>query len=265
MRQRARGRRSRSAPGCAAWRLTRARPALRRAVGAGGRRRRLGRADRFGGGGALRAAGRAGAAMRFALHDLPDGPGQRAAQARRATANRLLADPARARLVGRRSRIAIRCGCSTAAFARALETRRLDVDWPANQRRRSAGRGERRRGAGAARRRRAAVGRRASARSRRAWTSDATRLPDGRLVLLVRRPSLRGFRQRSADRGGRGQAGAANRARPRRRSTMSKGSRPRPCPMAERGCGSSATIISGRGCGPCSSRSTCAPGALKRG
>jgi hypothetical protein len=126
--------------------------------------------------------------MVFALHDLPGGPGSPLRKAFRDSES-LLADPGTGGWwVGFETRHSL--WRFDSAFQRVLEARRLKVDWPSNK------------GAEAL----------ASAPDggvmvlpelggpaeggslvAPAWTSDATRMPDGRLVLLVRRPTWRGF------------------------------------------------------------------------
>ena len=130
----------------------------------------------------------AGQALRVALHDLPGGPGSPLRKSSRDSES-LLRDPGRARVVGRVRKSSFAVAAST---IRSGECWR-GVDW------RSTGASiaaERRSwppvaGPGPARKWRA---RRSAGRSpRRAGTADAARLPDGRLVLLVRRIGWRGF------------------------------------------------------------------------
>jgi hypothetical protein len=124
----------------------------------------------------------------FALHDLPGGPGSPLRKAFRDSES-LLADPAgRGWWVGFETRHSL--WRFDTAFKRVLAARRLKVDWPSNKG------GE---ALAAAPDGRVMVlpelGGKADGGSlvAPAWTSDATRMPDGRLVLLVRRPTWRGF------------------------------------------------------------------------
>jgi hypothetical protein len=177
------------------------------AVGDGLRAWRLTASDgRFGGLSALAMDGRAlmaltdsGVIVRFAppahsgrlvfmLHDLPGGPGSSRRKAFRDSES-LLPDPSgRGWWVGFENRHSL--WLFDKGLRRALEARRLQVDWPSNQGAEAlvAAPGGSvmvlPEGGGAA------VGGAFIAPS---WTSDATRLPDGRLVLLVRRPTWRGF------------------------------------------------------------------------
>ena len=208
-----------------------ARPALRGTVGAGGRWARLDRADRFGRGGALCAAGArctANCALRFTI--CPTGPARPRASAAR---QRIACSPIRrARLVGRRSRARIRLWLFDRDFQRALEAhvrlRRALV--------RNKG-GEALATATTARCwccpnwRRGGCGRRAE-RARQAPARDvATRrgCPTGGRCCWCGGWAWRGFHNRSCgSRRGGGQAGAAGSRCRWRRSTMPKGSRPRP-------------------------------------
>lgn len=124
----------------------------------------------------------------FALHDLPAGPGSALRKAFRDSES-LLADQAgRGWWVGFETRHSL--WLFDPAFRRALASRRLEVDWPPNKG------GE---ALAAAPDGHVMVlpelGGKADGGSLVAptWTSDATRMPDGRLVLLVRRPTWRGF------------------------------------------------------------------------
>jgi hypothetical protein len=137
--------------------------------------------------------------VRFSLHDLPGGPGSALRKAYRDSES-LLADPGgRGWWVGFETRHSL--WLFDPAFARTLSSRRLDVDWPSNKG------GE---ALAVADDGRVMVlpelGGKADggALVAPAWTADATRMPDGRLVLLVRRPGLRGFvsEVRIAARGG---------------------------------------------------------------
>ena len=129
---------------------------------------------------------RPGQAMRVALHDLPAGPGSASRKATRDSES-LLADGSGGWWVGFENRHSL--WRYDGRFARVLGTRRLDVDWPVNS------------GAEALVAGKSGVmalpegGGRAAGGDfiAPAWTSDATRLPDGRLVLLIRRPTLSGF------------------------------------------------------------------------
>ncbi len=130
---------------------------------------------------------RAGRAMRFALHDLPGGPGSPLRKSMRDTES-LLADASGGYWVGFETRHSL--WRFDRHFRKVLETRWLDVEWAPNK-------GAEALVAGGAtgvmalpERGGAAVG---GSFVAPAWTSDATRLPDGRPVLLIRRPSWRGF------------------------------------------------------------------------
>ncbi len=135
------------------------------------------------------AAPRAGAhPLRMALHDLPGGPGSPLRKSARDSES-LLADPAgRGWWVGFEHRHSL--WLFDRALKHVLERRRLNVDWPTNR--------------GAEALVAAAngmvmalpeLGGRAAGGTIVAppWTSDATRLPDGRLVVLQRRPTLAGL------------------------------------------------------------------------
>ena len=124
----------------------------------------------------------------FALRDLPDGPGSPLRKSARDSES-LLADPAgRGWLVAFENRHSL--WLFSGGFERAIAKRRLDVDWSFNRG------GE---ALVAARDGKVMVlpedgGRAAGgAMIAPAGTSDATRLPDGRLVLLLRRWTWRGF------------------------------------------------------------------------
>jgi hypothetical protein len=124
----------------------------------------------------------------FALHDLPGGPGSPRRKAFRDSES-LLADPAgRGWWVGFENRHSL--WLFDSAFKGVIEARRLTVGWPSNQG------GE---ALVAAPDRSVMVLPEAGGKAyggslvAPAWTSDATRMPDGRLVLLVRRPTWRGF------------------------------------------------------------------------
>lgn len=124
----------------------------------------------------------------ISLHDLPAGPGSPLRKAFRDSES-LLADPAGGGWwVGFETRHSL--WRFDSSFQRVLEARPLKVDWPSNKG-----------GEALAAASDGSVmvlpelGGKADGGSlvAPAWTSDATRMPDGRLVLLVRRPSLRGF------------------------------------------------------------------------
>ena len=124
----------------------------------------------------------------FALHDLPAGPGSALRKAFRDSES-LLADQAgRGWWVGFETRHSL--WLFDPAFRRVLASRPLKVDWPPNKG------GE---ALAAAPDGRVMVlpelGGKADGGSlvAPAWTSDAARMADGRLVLLVRRPTWRGF------------------------------------------------------------------------
>jgi hypothetical protein len=139
------------------------------------------------------------AVVRFGLHELPAGPGSRWRKSARDSES-LAADPA-----GRGWWVAFENRHSLwlfdAAFTRALGHHRLPVAWSVN-----------RGGEALVTRRDGAVmvlpedgGRAAGgAMIAPAGTADATRLPDGRLVLLVRRFGWRGFATHVAIAGGHG-------------------------------------------------------------
>ena len=128
-------------------------------------------------------------AMRFALHDLPDGPGSGRRKSSRDSES-LLAAPGGGWWVGFESLHSL--WRFDAEFRHARETRWLDVDWPGNFGAEALvlqgedilavpeGGGE-------------AAGGGNGKFVAPAWTTDATRLPDGRLVLLNRRLSTTGF------------------------------------------------------------------------
>jgi hypothetical protein len=132
-----------------------------------------------------------GPTMRFALHDLPAGPGSAFRKSMRDSESLLADASGTGWWVGFESRHSL--WRFDRSFRRVLETRWLAVDWPFNK------------GAealvGGGRNQVMALpegGGRASGGNfvAPAWTSDATRLPDGRLVLLIRRPTWRGFANR---------------------------------------------------------------------
>lgn len=177
------------------------------AVGPGLRAWRLRASDpRFGGLSALAVAGEdlvaltdsgvvvrfaaptAAGPVRFSLHDLPGGPGSPLRKAYRDSES-LVADPrGRGWWVGFETRHSL--WLFDPAFRFPLSSRRLAVDWPSNKG------GE---ALAVADDGRVMVlpelGGKADggALVAPAWTADATRMPDGRLVLLVRRLGLGGF------------------------------------------------------------------------
>jgi len=134
-------------------------------------------------------AGRAssGHAVRFALRELPGGPGSAQRKAARDSES-LAPDGSGGWWVGFENRHSL--WRFDRHFRRVIETRRLDVDWPANS-----GAEALVRGPDGGMMALPELGGRAAggAIGAPAWTSDATRLPDGRLVLLIRRPGLSGF------------------------------------------------------------------------
>ena len=129
----------------------------------------------------------AGAPLRIALHDLPDGPGHPLRKSSRDSES-LLPDPA-----GHGWWVAFENRHSLwlfdRGFRRVLAQRRLNVDWPVNRGGEALAWG----GAGPMvlpENGGPAVG---GAFIAPAGTADATQLADGRLVLLVRRVRARGF------------------------------------------------------------------------
>ncbi len=133
----------------------------------------------------------AGRALPIALHDLPGGPGGPGSAMRKSlrdSESLLLDDSGRGWWVGYETRHSLWHFDRT--FKRVLGWHRLDVGWERNFGAEAlvAGRG----GSVMALPERggAAWG---GPMVAPAWTTDATRLPDGRLVLLIRRPSLTGF------------------------------------------------------------------------
>ena len=126
--------------------------------------------------------------MRFALHDLPAGPGSAFHKWSRDSES-LLADPSGTGWwVGFESRHSL--WHFDRSFSRVLATRWLDVDWSANKGAEALLAGEANRIVALPER-----GGRAAGGSfiAPAGSSDATRLPDGRPVLLIRRLTWRGF------------------------------------------------------------------------
>ena len=128
----------------------------------------------------------AGTAVRVTLRDLPAGPGSPFRKATRDSES-LLPAGSGGWWVGFENRHSL--WRYDHAFGRVLETRWLKVDWPVNSGAEAlvaAGSGVMALPEGGGR---AAGGNLVAP----AWTSDATRLPDGRLALLVRRPTWSGF------------------------------------------------------------------------
>ena len=126
-------------------------------------------------------------AMRFALHDLPDGPGGGLYKSTRDSES-LLADGASGWWVGFESRHSLWRFDRT--FRKVLEIRWLDVDWSVNLGAEALVAGGRSGVMALPEAGGPAAGGKMVAP---AWTSDAARMPDGRLVLLIRRPSSTGF------------------------------------------------------------------------
>ena len=197
----------------------------------------------------------AGAPLRIALHDLPDGPGHPLRKSSRDSES-LLPDPA-----GRGWWVAFENRHSLwlfdRGFRRVLAQRRLKVDWPVNRGGEALAWG----GAGPMvlpENGGPAVGGAFSRASRDGGCDAAGRRSAG----LARPPhSLRGV---SILRSGSVPGRASRRDESRSisaRSIIWRESPPRRCPEAGPGCGSSATTISGHGCGRCSSRWTCRQGA----
>ena len=129
-----------------------------------------------------------GKAPRFALHDLPAGPGSPLRKSNRDSES-LLADlDGRGWWVGFETRHSL--WLFDRSLTRVLATRWLDVDWPANRGSEALAGGAKGEvmvlpeGGGPA------VGGKLDAPE---GTADATRLADGRLVLLVRRLGVSGF------------------------------------------------------------------------
>jgi len=129
----------------------------------------------------------AGQQLRITLHDLPGGPGNPLRKSAR-DSEALLADPAgRGWWVGFENRHSLWLFDRT--LGRVLAQRRLDVDWSSNRGAEAIVAGD----AGVMvlpENGGAVVG---GAMTAPAGTADATRLADGRLVLLIRRPGLSGF------------------------------------------------------------------------
>ena len=135
--------------------------------------------------------GPAGPSLAFAYHDLPGGPGKPTRKSARDSES-LLRDPA-----GRGWWVAFESKHSLwlydAGFRRVLEAYRLRVNWSHNKG-----------GEGLLANPDGTVmvvpesGGRAAGGSLVApdWTSDASRMPDGRVVLLVRQPTWHGFANR---------------------------------------------------------------------
>lgn len=125
--------------------------------------------------------------LRVALHDLPDGPGGALRKSGRDSESLLADRGGRGWWVG--FEIYHSLWLFDRDFRRVLERRRLDVDWPANRGGEALVAGPAGvivlpEGGGVV-----AGGKMVAP----AWTADATRLGDGRLVLLIRRPGLGGF------------------------------------------------------------------------
>jgi hypothetical protein len=125
--------------------------------------------------------------LRIALRDLPDGPGSQLRKSGRDSESLLPDRNGRGWWVAFENRHAL--WLFSRDFARVLEKRPLKVKWRAN------------RGGEALVQGRVGVmvlpevGGSAAGGNMIAppWVSDATRLPDGRLILLIRRPALLGF------------------------------------------------------------------------
>jgi hypothetical protein len=127
-------------------------------------------------------------AMRFALHDVPAGPGSAFHKWSRDSES-LLADPSGVGWwVGFESRHSL--WHFDPSFSRVLATRWLDVDWSANKGAEALLAGEADQVIALPERGGRAAG---SSFVAPAGTSDATRLTDGRPVLLIRRLTWRGF------------------------------------------------------------------------
>ena len=129
----------------------------------------------------------AGGRMRIALHDLPDGPGSPLRKSGRDSESLLADRGGRGWWVGFENRHSL--WLFDREFGRVLAKSSLKVDWRANRGGEAlvegaAGVMALPEGGGAA-----AGGAMVAPR----WTADATRLGDGRLVLLIRRPRLGGF------------------------------------------------------------------------
>ena len=128
-----------------------------------------------------------GGRLQIALHDLPEGPGSALRKSGRDSES-LLADPrSLGWWVGFENRHSLWLFDSN--FTRVLAKQSIDVDWPAN-------RGGEALVAGPSGVMLLPEGGGPVAGGTMiapAWSADATRLGDGRLVLLIRRPSLTGF------------------------------------------------------------------------
>ncbi len=131
---------------------------------------------------------RSGKAMRFALHDLPSGPGNPLRKSNRDSESLLADRDGRGWWVGFETRHSL--WLFDRSLTRVLATRWLDVDWAANRGGEALAGGAKGEvmvlpeGGGPA------VGGKLDAPE---GTADATRLADGRLVLLVRRLGVSGF------------------------------------------------------------------------
>ena len=128
-----------------------------------------------------------GEQLRIALHDLPSGPGSARRKSGRDSESLLADGNERGWWVGFENHHSL--WLFSRDFGRVLSKRSLNVDWRRNRGGEALVKGEAGvmvlpEGGGTA-----AGGDMVAP----AWTSDATRLSDGRLVLLVRRPRLGGF------------------------------------------------------------------------
>jgi len=130
----------------------------------------------------------AGQAMRFALRDLPGGPGRAFHKWSRDSESLLADELGEGWWVGFESRHSL--WRFDRSFRKVLETRWLDVDWSPNKGAEALVAGPADEVLALPERGGLAAGGKFVAP---AWTSDATRLPDGRLVLLIRRLTWRGF------------------------------------------------------------------------
>ena len=125
--------------------------------------------------------------LRILLHDLPDGPGSQRRKSGRDSESLLADRDGRGWWVGFENRHSL--WLFDRDFGRVLAKRSLDVDWRPNRGGEALVEGATGvivlpEGGGAV-----AGGDMVAP----PWTSDATRLRDGRLVLLIRRPSMTGF------------------------------------------------------------------------
>jgi hypothetical protein len=129
----------------------------------------------------------AGSRLRIALRDLPDGPGSQFRKSGRDSESLLADRNGRGWWVAFENRHAL--WLFSRDFGRVLEKRPLKVKWRANRGGEALVQGQAGvmvlpEGGGAA-----AGGDMIAP----PWVSDAARLPDGRLIMLIRRPALRGF------------------------------------------------------------------------